>query len=61
MASAPKFGTARHLAIEPELKQFLDECLIPMLVRDAVRDLAAEKQVAYGIHAVASSPRSDHE
>jgi hypothetical protein len=61
MASAAKLRIARCPAIEPELKQFLDECLIPMLVRDALRDLAAEKQVAPSIHAVASLPRSDHE
>jgi hypothetical protein len=60
MASATKLIKMRP-AIEPELKQFLDECLIPMLVRDGLRDLSTENQVARGIHAVASFTRSEHE
>lgn len=33
-------------AIEPELKQFLDECLVPLLVREALKELKAEKALA---------------
>lgn len=43
------------LAIEPELKAFLDEVLIPMLVRDALKDLAAESALASGKPSVAHS------
>ena len=32
----------RPVSIEPELKQFIDDCLVPMLVRDALKDLAAK-------------------
>ena len=42
MATAPKIVKMRR-AIEPELKAFLDEILVPMLVRDALGDIAAEK------------------
>lgn len=41
MASAAKPVKAAP-AIEHELKEFLDEVLIPMLVRDALKDLASE-------------------
>ena len=45
-------------AIEPELKAFVDELLVPMLVRDAMRDLTEEKRLASGKIAVAKSPGS---
>ncbi|MGB6876115.1 MAG: hypothetical protein WBD87_08775 [Candidatus Acidiferrales bacterium] len=30
------------ISIEPDLKEFIDECLVSMLVRDALKDLAAK-------------------
>ena len=33
-------------AIEPDLKKFIDEVLVPMLVRDALREVAGEIYVA---------------
>jgi hypothetical protein len=41
MATATKLVKMKS-AIEPELKAFLDEVLVPMLVRDGLKDLAAE-------------------
>ena len=41
MASAAKLVRMKP-AIEPELKAFLDDVLIPMLVRDAMKDIASE-------------------
>jgi hypothetical protein len=29
-------------SIEPDLKQFIDECLVPLLVRDALADLQSD-------------------
>jgi len=34
-------------AIEPDLKEFIDECLVPMLVRDALKDAANEIHLAH--------------
>jgi len=48
MASVTKFVrmTAPAPAIEPDLKKFIDEVLVPKLVRDARRDLSGEIHVA---------------
>jgi len=35
--------------IEPDLKEFIDEVLVPMLVRDALRELSAENHLALGL------------
>jgi hypothetical protein len=45
-------------AIEPGLKAFIDDLLVPMLVRDAMRDLRAENRLAPEKLAVAKSQRS---
>lgn len=55
MASAPKLARMQAAAIEPDLKAFLDEVLVPMLVRDALRELAAENTLASVKPAVAHS------
>jgi hypothetical protein len=44
--------------IQPKLKAFIDELLVPMLVRDAMHDLKAENRLASTKLAVAKSPRS---
>ncbi len=53
MASAPKLVKVAP-AIEPELKGFIDEVLVPALVRSALNDLAAEKALASGTRTVAN-------
>jgi hypothetical protein len=55
MASAAKLVEMKPV-IEPELKEFLDSVLIPMLVRDALSDLAKEKTLALERNVVAHSP-----
>ena len=44
--------------IEPDLKEFIDEVLVPMLVRDALREIQQENRLASTLDAVAQSPRS---
>ena len=44
--------------IEPNLKEFIDEVLVPMLVRDALREIREENRVASALASVAESPRS---
>ena len=44
--------------IEPELKEFIDTLLVPMLVRDALHDLAKENRLASAETSVAKYPRS---
>jgi hypothetical protein len=45
----------RPARIDPDLKEFLDEVLIPALVRDALRELSAEISVAARPRGVAQS------
>ena len=54
MATAPKIVKIKP-AIEPEVKEFIDEVLVPMLVRDALSDFAAEKALASSARTVANS------
>jgi len=58
MATAAKLVTMKPV-IEPELKSFLDEVLIPMLVADAVRDLKIENALALECLSMAHSPAND--
>lgn len=58
MASAAKVVSVHRLKIEPELKQFVDECLVPLLVGDALKELAAEKSLAPTRPRVIKSTRS---
>lgn len=46
MANTAKVVSVRRSEIEPELKQFVDECLVPLLIGDALKELAAEKSLA---------------
>lgn len=36
------FVKSKHARVEPELKKFLDECVIPILVREALKELFLE-------------------
>jgi hypothetical protein len=45
--------------IEPDLKAFLDEVLVPMLVHDALQELSSENHLAPESSTVAESPRTD--
>jgi hypothetical protein len=47
-------------AIDPDVKEFVDMLLVPILVRAALDDLAEEKQLAQSRPAIAKS-RSDNE
>jgi hypothetical protein len=33
-------------AIKPELKEFIDECVVPLLVREYLAQMAADKSLA---------------
>jgi hypothetical protein len=43
MATAIKFGRTDPL-IEPDLKEFIDTCLVPVLVRDTLKQIQAAEQ-----------------
>jgi hypothetical protein len=61
MSSPKKVGAFPSPAIEPELREFIDELLVPMLVRAALLDIAEENRLASPALAVANSPRSANE
>lgn len=44
MASVVKFE--KRPTLTPELREFIDGCLVPILVRDALAELAREKSIA---------------
>lgn len=58
MTASKKLVRFPSAEIEPELREFVDEVLVPILVRDALRDLAEEIRLASAGLAVANSPRS---
>jgi hypothetical protein len=58
MASKVQFEKLEPV-IEPSLKQFIDEILVPRLVRDAMNDLGKEIHVAPVAKCVAQSARED--
>jgi hypothetical protein len=58
MPARTKLATIPLSAIEPELKEFIDDVLVPMLVRDAVRELSAEIQLAHACASDRESARS---
>jgi hypothetical protein len=37
-----RFTNRRRAPIEPDLKKFLDECVIPILIRDALKEISLE-------------------
>jgi hypothetical protein len=43
--------------IQPDFREFLDEILVPMLVRDALREISNEIDVAPALSIVGKSPR----
>lgn len=46
-------------AIEPELREFIDEVLVPMLVRDALKEIrGSESELAQIVSPVAQSART---
>jgi hypothetical protein len=54
MATAPKIVKMRPV-IDPDLKAFLDEVLVPMLVRDALKDIAEQEKIAERMQEMAHS------
>jgi hypothetical protein len=46
MASASKLATMPSPAIEPNLKEFIDKCLVPILIREALAEFQQENHVA---------------
>jgi hypothetical protein len=61
MSSPKKVGAFPSPAIEPELREFIDELIVPMLVQAGLRDIAEENRLASPARAVANSPRSANE
>jgi hypothetical protein len=57
MAKTSKLATMPGPAIEPELKEFIDKCLVPILVREALTELQQENHVAPDVKPVAQSCR----
>jgi hypothetical protein len=52
-------------AIKPELKEFIDECVVPLLVREYLAQMAADKLLApvaaTALHYGTSAPASASE
>jgi hypothetical protein len=61
MSSPKKVGAFPFPPVEPELREFIDELLVPMLVQAALLDIAEENRLASPALAVANSPRSANE
>ena len=55
MAAAAKIVRMPGPKIEPALKEFIDEILVPMLVRDALQKLSTENHIAKQAPVVAQS------
>ena len=55
MATASKVVSIVGPAIEPDLKEFIDEVLVPMLVRDAVQEIKNQIHIAPATMTVAQS------
>jgi len=60
MARGAKIVKFPGPAIEPDLKEFIDECLVPMLVRDALKDAASEIQLARSDRVVRQCARREN-
>jgi hypothetical protein len=59
MASTSKLATIPRPVIEPELKEFIDKCLVPILVREALAEFQQENDIASGTRSVAQSRRQN--
>lgn len=46
MPAQEKFVAFPRPEIEPELREFIDTVLVPILVRDALRELSSENHLA---------------
>lgn len=55
MSAQKKLVLVPGPAIEPDLKAFIDQVLVPMLVADALKELSDEIRLAPASHAVAQS------
>jgi hypothetical protein len=53
MAKVAELGRT-NLAIKPELKEFLDTCLVPLLVRHALREIRTSESRAEDLESTAS-------
>jgi hypothetical protein len=58
MSVSKKSAALSCVPIEPELREFIDDVLVPMLVRDALRQIAEENRLASTQAVVAQSPRN---
>jgi len=58
MSSSKKLIALPCPELEPELREFIDDVLVPMLVRDALKELAPEIPLASVSAEVRESPRS---
>jgi hypothetical protein len=56
-----KLVTLPNPSLESELREFIDEVLVPILVREAVRDLLEENRLACTGSTVAKFARSGNE
>jgi hypothetical protein len=61
MSAPKKLAAFPPAPIEPDLREFIDSCLVPVLVRAALADLESENRLASPALAVAKSPRSANE
>jgi hypothetical protein len=52
-----KLVTLPYPEIDSNVRDFVDEVLVPMLVRDALRELSDEIHLAPALSVVAKSPR----
>lgn len=57
MASTSKLPTMLTPAMEPELKEFIDKCLVPLLVREALAEFQQANHIAPDANPVAQSRR----
>jgi hypothetical protein len=57
MASAAKFGTRRE--ISPEIKSWIDKCIVPLLVKEYLAEFESSKKIAPYGSAVAVSGAND--
>jgi hypothetical protein len=58
MPTIKKLAVLPRPEIEAELREFIDDVLVPMLVADALREIQEENRLAPALAAVAQSPRS---
>jgi hypothetical protein len=54
-ANVVPFAKGKRVQIEPELKSFLDDCVIPALIREALAEISLESMP----HAVPHSSRGN--